>query len=438
MISKLSSFLVSLGLGATLAEIISRVTAGIIVIILCLIGYQITRKLVLRFLAKAISSTKTKWDDALFHNKVFAFLAHFVPVIIIIYSIPIVLEGYENWQTFVTRITYAYAIIMGMMVINGFLNAFLEIYNQFPVSREIPIKGFLQVIKIVVFFFGFILIISLLAQKTPLYFLSGLGAMTAVTMLVFKDSILGFVAGIQLTANNMLRHGDWIEMAKYGADGDVDDITLTTVKVRNWDKTITTIPTYALISESFKNWRGMKEAGGRRIMRSIFIDMNTIRFCTPEMLERYSKIRYIKEYLEHKQIEIVKHNQEYGYDDECMVNGRRLTNIGTFRAYMAAYLRNHPMVSQELTFLVRQLQPAENGLPIQIYVFCNDTVWANYEAAQADIFDHFLAIIPHFDLRVFQNPSGRDLTEWSARIGSSHSSNSADAIATTGATSMEH
>jgi miniconductance mechanosensitive channel len=227
-------------------------------------------------------------------------------------------------------------------------------------------------------------------------------------MLIFKDSILGLVAGIQLSTNQMLHIGDWIEMPKYGADGDVIDISLTTLKVQNWDKTITTIPTYALISDYFKNWRGMSESGGRRIKRSINIDVTSIKFCTQEMLDKFKRFKCIREYVERKLEEIDTHNTSEGVDESDLVNGRHLTNIGTFRAYVAAYLRSHPRVHQGMTFLVRHLQPTAEGLPIQIYIFSNDQAWANYEAIQADIFDHILAVVPEFELRVFQNPTGAD------------------------------
>lgn len=234
-------------------------------------------------------------------------------------------------------------------------------------------------------------------------------------MLVFKDVILGFVAGIQLTANRLVAQGDWIEMPRYGADGSIVEVTLTTVKVQNWDKTITTVPTYALISQSFKNWSGMEKSGGRRIKRALHIDMNSIRFCSEEMIQRFSRIQYIAAYVETKRAELADHNQSSSVDDSSLANGRRMTNIGTFRAYIEAYLSNHPMVSQEMTFLVRQLAPGEHGLPIEIYVFCTDVRWAPYEAIQADIFDHILAVLPEFDLRVFQSLSGGDLQAFTTR-----------------------
>ena len=282
----------------------------------------------------------------------------------------------------------------------------------------LPIKTVVQVLKLILYSVAAIAVISLLIGQSPSLLLGGLGAMTAVLMLIFKDAILGLVAGIQLSANQMVAPGDWIEMPKYGADGDVLEVALTTVKVKNWDKTITTIPTYALITESFKNWRGMSESGGRRIKRAINIDMGSIRFCDEEMLERFSKVQYIAEYLERKRHEISNWNAERNVDASDPLNGRQLTNLGTFRAYVVAYLRNHPVIHQEMTFLVRHLAPTEHGLPIEIYVFSRDQVWSNYEGIQADIFDHILAIAPAFDLRVYQSPTGGDVRDLLGAVSS--------------------
>jgi miniconductance mechanosensitive channel len=256
-----------------------------------------------------------------------------------------------------------------------------------------------------------IFIVSILTDQSPWGILSVLGGFTVVLMLVFKDTILGFVASIQLSGHDMVRVGDWIEMPKYGADGDVIDVTIHTVKVRNWDKTITTIPTYGLVSDAFKNWRGMSESGGRRIKRSMHIDMSSIKFCTDEMLEHFEKFELLKEYLQQKKEELSTYNKEHNVDGSQLINGRRQTNIGVFRAYIVAYLKNNPKIHQAMTFLVRHLEPTPDGLPIQIYVFSNDQAWANYEAIQADIFDHLLAAAPEFDLRVFQNPTGYDFSK---------------------------
>jgi len=265
-----------------------------------------------------------------------------------------------------------------------------------------------QVLKLVLYFVTGILILSLLLQKTPLYFLSGLGALTAVLLFVFKDVLMGLLAGIQLVANKMVAPKDWIEMPKYGADGDVIEITLTTVKVKNFDNTIITIPTYALINESFRNWRNMNLSGGRRIKRFVNIDLGSIKFCNEEMLERFKGIQFISKGMQDRQKEISSYNIEQNVDERTLVNGRRLTNIGIFRSYVEMYLRQHPKIHQKMTFIVRQLAPGSKGLPIEIYVFCKDTNWTAYEAIQADIFDHILAVVPEFDLQVFQDPSGTD------------------------------
>jgi len=412
MLDSVHNWLLNQSLNPLAAVTLMRIIAITLVIVLSIITNYVAKKLILKGISNIISRTRTNWDDILLKRKVFNQLSHFAPALVIYFMAPIVLKGYDLSIIFITNAVYIYMILLGILIIHSFLDAGLEIYRTFGVAKEIPIKGFIQVLKIVVIFVGGIFVLSIILKRTPIYLLSGLGAITAVLMLIFRDSILGFVAGIQLITNKMIARGDWIEMPKYGADGDVLDVTLTTVKVSNWDKTITTIPTYALINESFKNWRGMEESGGRRIKRAVYIDMNTIKFCDEDMLNRFSKIRYISEYIEKKKQEITKYNIELKVDDSDLVNRRRLTNIGTFRAYVIAYLRNHPMINQDMTFLIRQLAPGDYGLPIEIYVFCKDKVWANYESIQADIFDHFLAIIPEFDLKVFQNPSGSDFSEF--------------------------
>lgn len=367
--------------------------------------------MILRGISSISKRTTTNWDDIIIKNKVFDRLANMVPAIVLYLTVSIPLAGYDWLLTLIIGALSIYMIIMGILALDALLNAAFSIYNGYEISKEIPIKGFIQVIKLVLYFVGGIFIVSIILGKSPIYLFSSLAALTAVLMFVFKDSILGFVAGIQLTANRMVANGDWIEMPNYGADGNIVEIALTTVKVQNWDKTITTIPTYALISESFKNWRGMSEADGRRIKRSISIDMNTVQFCTEEMLHRFSKIQYISEYIEKRKIELQQYNEERNVDHSNPVNGRRLSNIGIFRAYVEAYLKANPKINHDMTFLVRQLAPSENGVPIEIYVFSKDKVWANYENIQADIFDHIMASIPEFDLRVFQGPSGRDFNK---------------------------
>jgi miniconductance mechanosensitive channel len=355
-----------------------------------------------------IGRTKTEWDDSLLRHRVFFWLAHLAPGVVLYLLAPVALQGATRLIAGIRGGAQIYLIVICLLTLDSLLNAALEIYETFPVSKQAPLKSFVQVAKIVLYLAAIIVILATLLGKSPVFLLSGMGVAASVLMLVFKDPILGFVAGIQLSTNKMLSKGDWIEMPSYGADGDVIDIALTTVKVQNWDKTITTIPTYALISESFKNWRGMSESGGRRIKRSVYIDMNTVKLCTPEMIERYSKIGDIADYIETKQQELTAWNEERRVDDTNIVNGRRLTNVGTFRAYLVAYLKNHPKINQEMTLLVRHLAPGPDGLPIEIYCFSADQEWAAYESIQADIFDHILAVLPGFDLRIFQNPSGSD------------------------------
>lgn len=408
MVEYVHSFLVSQGLDPAGGGFLARGILGVLALILSIIANVVAKRITLKGLTRLIIRTETRWDDILLERKVFTRLSHLAPAIVLYIMLPLALEGYERLIGFTTDILFIYIIIVGILVLNSFLNAVLDIYSTLEISKEIPIKGFIQILKIVILFIVGIFIISILLDKTPLFLFSGLGALTAVLLLIFKDAILGFVAGIQLAANKMVAHGDWIEMPKYGADGDVLEVALTTVKVQNWDKTVTTIPTYALISESFKNWRGMQLSGGRRIKRAVYIDINTIKFCTEEMIERFSKVRYIAEYMEKKQKELEEYNKERQLEDSAPPDKRQLTNLGTFRAYVVSYLKNHPMINQEMTFLVRQLAPTEHGLPIEIYVFCKDKVWANYEAIQSDIFDHILAVVPEFDLKVFQSPTGSD------------------------------
>ncbi len=407
-IETIHGWLAGAGLSPEIAELVVRACALAVVIVLAIIANSIAKMFVRICVGYLVGRTETKIDDIFLERKVFTKLSHFAPAIVIYLLAPVALGGFEPLSTVITHAAMIYMIIVGLIVTDSFLNAVLDIYRTFEASKEIPLKSFIQILKIVIYFFALIFIVSIMLDKSPIYLISGLGALTAVLLLIFKDSILGFVAGIQLITNKMIAHGDWVEIPKYGADGDVLEITLTTVKVQNFDKTITTVPTYALITDSFKNWRGMAESEGRRIKRSVNIDLSTIRLATEEMIERYSKIEAIRDYVERKQKEVAEYNRARQIDDSVLVNGRRLTNVGTFRAYLENYLRTHPMINQSMTLLVRQLAPTEHGLPIEIYVFSSDKDWGRYESIQADIFDHILAVVPEFDLRVFQSPSGGD------------------------------
>jgi miniconductance mechanosensitive channel len=385
------------------------VVLGIGAIILAWIAWAVARHIIRKVIAKIVEKSATQWDDIILKHGVVDHLLRLVPALVLQLLVTIPLSGLPEVASLVRTAIHIYMLVVTILVLDALLNAALEIYRRYPVSERFSLRAIVQVAKIIIYFVFGIIILSLLLNRSPLAFLGGLGALSAVLLLIFKDAILGFVAGIQLTGNNMVRRGDWIQMPKYGADGDVLEITLTTVKVQNWDKTITTVPTYALISDAFKNWRGMEESGGRRIKRSIAIDMTTVKICDQAMIERFRKFAYISDYIEQKQTELAKWNVEHGVGDDELINGRRLTNLGTFRAYVVAYLRQHPMVHQDMTFLVRQLQPTEKGVPIEIYVFSKDQRWVHYEDIQSDIFDHIIAVVPEFGLRVFQQPTGQDV-----------------------------
>lgn len=408
----IESWFLTQGVGESWAQILCFLLMAAATIILAFVVNYIARKIILAVIRYYVRKSRTRWDDILSERKVFDRLSHIAPALVIYYAAVAFPVGQESIQ----RLAIIYIIMIGVLTYDAFLNAIVDIYRTYEISKHKPIKGYIQVIKIITYIFVAVFVVATLLNQSPLVLISGLGAMTAVLLLIFKDSILGLVAGIQLSFNDMIRIGDWIEMPKYGADGDVIDVTLNTVKVQNWDKTISTIPAYALISDSFKNWRGMNESGGRRIKRAVYIDMNSIKFCTEEMLEKFRKIQYISEYIERKKEEVARHNKEHKVDTSVLANGRHLTNIGTFRAYIQAYLKNHPKIHRNMTFLIRHLKPTEYGLPVEIYVFSNDQVWANYESIQADIFDHILAVVPEFELRVFQNPTGHDFRTLSEKI----------------------
>jgi miniconductance mechanosensitive channel len=369
----------------------------------------LAKRVILRVLTHVAGRTRTKWDNVMLEKHVFTRLSHIAPAVVIWYLAPASLAEYPSFAAVMRSAAELYMLLIGLAVAFAFLNAAEAIYTRFQISTRVPITGYLQVIKLVLSIGVGIFALSIVLDKSPWIFLSGLGAATAILLLIFKDAILGFVAGIQLAANDMVRPGDWISMPKYGADGDVVELNLTTVKVSNWDKTISTIPTYALISDSFKNWRGMSESGGRRIKRSISIDVNSIKFCTSEMIERFAKIERVRGYVEKKRSELAEYNRSHDVDESVLVNGRRMTNIGTFREYLVTYLREHPDIHQQMTLLVRHLQPTEKGLPLEIYVFSADQDWGRYEAIQADIFDHIFAAIGEFDLHPFQYPTNASL-----------------------------
>ena len=409
LLPSVTEYLAQLGVGETLAQPLGVLTLVVVALLLAWIVDFVTHRVLLGWVKQIATRTRTKWDNAMVDARVPDRLAHVAPALVIYGAAPFVFPEQALAGTVVQRVAMAFVIFTVALAINGALDAVVTVYRDYDRSGRAPIKTYVQVAQIVLVLVAAVLIISRFLDKSPWALLSGIGALTAIVMLVFKDSILGFVASVQLTSNDMVRRGDWIEMPKYGADGDVIDVSLHTVKVQNWDKTISTIPTYQLMQDSFKNWRGMSESGGRRIKRSLYIDMNSIAFCDDEMLKRFEKIALLKDYLHEKRLEVEADNRGREETD-APTNLRRLTNVGTFRAYILAYLRAHPKIHKDMTFLVRQLPPTESGLPIEIYVFSNDQNWARYEAIQADLFDHFLAVLPDFELRVFQLPSGADIT----------------------------
>lgn len=402
----LREWFISIGLSYENAVLLKTLIVVGLIIILAWLANYITRKLLLAYIRRWIKRSKTVWDDFLLEQKFLDRLANYAPALVLYYAIPAALANYPDTVTLIQAVISVIMILLAILVIDALLNVLQAIYNTFPISKDVNIRGYVQVIKIVVYFIGIVLTLSVLLGRSPLVFLGGLGAMAAVLLLVFQDTILGFVASIQLSANNMVKVGDWIEMPSRNADGPVIEITLNTVKVRNWDQTITMVPTYALVKESFYNWRGMSESGGRRIKRSINIDMKSVGFCTPEMIDKFGRIKVLKDYIKDKEEEMRKYNDEHDIEESVVVNKRRQTNIGVFRKYVELYLRNHPKIHQEMTFLVRHLQPTPTGIPIEIYVFSKEQAWPVYEALQADIFDHILSVVPEFGLRVFQNPSG--------------------------------
>ena len=370
----------------------------------------ITRRVLLKVVARVAQASPLHWDDALMARGVLSRLAHVVPALIIGVGILGIPDLPETAVAVVHNVAVAYIYLTIALSLGNLFNALNDLYERRgDRARQRPIKGYLQVAKLVVFLIAGVLVVATLIDRSPLVLLTGLGAMTAVVLLVFKDTILSLVASIQLSSHDMLRVGDWIEMPELQADGDVIDIALHTVKVQNWDKTITTIPTHRLISDSFKNWRGMSEAGGRRIKRALLIDQASVRFLSGEERDGLRRIALIDDYLDAKRRELEDYNAELAAGGKDPVNTRRVTNLGTFRAYVAAYLRAHPRVRDDMTMLVRQLDPGATGIPLEVYCFTATTAWGEYEDIQSDIFDHLLAVLPEFGLRLFQQPGGADV-----------------------------
>jgi len=404
----LTDWLIGLGVEETSTMYLKLVILLFILFIISYVTNLIVKKILIRSIRLVIKKTKTVWDDALVENKVFISLSHIAPAIVIYLTTPYIFEDFAGAIPYILRLVNAYISTVLIIVIINFLNTLKYYSENTKLFKDNPLDSYFQLVKIAIYIIGGIIVLSFLLNKSPLYFFSALGAMTVVLLLIFKDTILGFVASIQLSANDMIRIGDWVSMPKYGADGDVIEMNLTTIKIQNWDKTVTTIPTYAFISESFKNWRGMSESGGRRIKRSLNIKISSIKFCGLEMLERFKKFQLIKDYIEEKSNKIEEYNKENKIDKSYLINGKHLTNIGIFRVYAEAFVKNNPDINLNMTYMVRQLLPTEKGLPIEIYTFSNRQEWVTYEGIMSDMFDHLIAAVPEFELEVFQNPTGTD------------------------------
>ena len=398
-----------IGLGENISSIIAETISFATLILATILIYHIVIYIIRKTINSFILKSESKRDDIILKNKVFKRLCLLIPAYIIRYNIAAAIPSFPILSSTIILFTKIYEVFVYSRVLDGILTTLNDIYDTYEISKRKPIKGFTQVLKTIIYIVCFLLIIAILTDKQLSNILIGLGTLSAVLMLVFKDPILGFVGGLQLTINDMLRIGDWIVMDKSKADGEVLEIGLTTVKVQNWDMTITTIPTYTLISDSFTNWRGMQNSGGRRIARSFVIDIDTVKFCTPEMLEKYKKYQLVTNYIIEKEKEVEEYNKTNNIDNSNLVNGRRQTNIGIFRAYLTEYLANCPYINKDMTFMIRQLAPTEFGIPMQVYAFSSNKEWIKYENIQSDIFDHIFAVVPMFDLKIYQKPSSNTL-----------------------------
>ena len=387
----------------------------VVVMLLAYLADRITKSIILTTVRRVARETSFQFDDILLEFNVFGRLAHLAPALVVYFGIGFVPDVPEGVDTLVERAAAAAMVLVGVSALAAFLTAVGRTYSSSSIAEGRPIEAYVQVSKIAIYVIGGVLFIATLTGRDPLLLLSGIGAITAVLLLVFRDTILSFVASLQMASYDMVRVGDWLEMPQYGADGDVIELTLHTVKIQNFDKTITAVPTHKLIEQPFKNWRGMQESGGRRIKRSFFVDMNSIRFLTEADLDRLQNFAILQDYVHEKRQEVRDFNKTFQDDPNLIVNARRLTNVGTLRAYVAAYLRQHPKIHQNMTLIVRQLAPTSEGLPVELYVFTNVTAWAEYEGIQSDIFDHIFSIMPEFGLRVFQGQTdfaqGRSLPQ---------------------------
>ncbi len=403
---QLLHFLVEeVSMAASLADVLNDILGLILLVLISYLAYKITVRLLYGIIIPILKKSKNQFDDLLVDHHLFRNVAYLVPALMVYYFTTDVILHLDWLDHFLVGVLELSFVLIAVLIFDSILNTINDFYNRYDFAKDHPIQSVIQIFKIVSYIVALFFVIATVFDKDLSSLVVSLGAVSAVIMLIFKDPILGFVGGLQLIFNKMLAIDDWITMPGFGADGTVTEINLTTVKVQNWDKTIVTIPTYSLVTDSFQNWKGMQESGGRRIKRSLHIDVHSIRFCTPEMLAKFKEIDVLAPYIQATEEEIKKHNQNQDINPEVLVNGRRQTNVGVFRAYLELYLSSREDINTNMTFMVRQLAPDERGLPIELYLFTNTTEWLEYEAIQSDIFDHILAVVPEFGLKVFQYPT---------------------------------
>lgn len=385
---------------------VTFITGFGVLAVLCFTIWFFTREVIIRVIRRIVTRTETRWDDKLFEYKVFRQLSMIVIAIVITHAVPVLFRYYPDWLVFSLPLAQVFVVVTILRALSAVLNAIGDLLETTPSLSDKPIRSYKQVAKIIFLLIGLVFILSILLGQSPLYILTGFGAVTAILLLIFRDAILGFTASIQMSAIDLVRIGDWITVEKFGADGEVIEINLTTVKVRNWDMTVTLVPSYALVSESFRNWRGMQESDGRRIKRFMYIKISSIRYCDEDLYNRLLKVERIRDYLLERHREIETFNSSGGIDKSVLINGRHMTNIGIFRQYAEVYIRQNPFINAEMTYMVRQLQPTQHGLPIEVYAFSREKALERFEGVAADIFDHLFAAISYFDLEVFESPSG--------------------------------
>lgn len=408
---RMSDWLLSLGVPENFVPAVAFGLDVCILIVVAVVADLFTKKIILRGIEKLVLRSSSTLDDIFFEKKVFDALAHLAPALVVEIGAPIVFEEFPEFVLGLSKFLQLYVIVIVVWVVSSFLDAMLELTERNPYLKDKPMLSYVQVAKLISYVVAGVMMFSIVFSKSPAVVLSAFGAAGAVLIFVFKDTILGLVASVQISVNDTLRVGDWVSMEKYDADGDVIKITLNTIVVQNWDKTISTIPAYAFVSDSFKNWRGMTEAGGRRIKRSLFISVSSVKFCNQEMLDRFSKFQLLEPYIQSRSEEIAQYNEVKNADKTFPLNGRHLTNLGLFRKYMELYLKQNENIRQDMTTMVRQLAPSQTGIPLEVYCFTKTIEWIPYENIQSDIFDHILATAKLFELDVFQDPSGSDFSK---------------------------